>query len=117
MRRVAAEDKRTVVLFWLQIACLVVFIVPALLAWQPLGFTDLAMTALVAALTLGLYGLMVGAYRRAEAITLVPAFSSAVPFTALAGWLCFKEIPTVFLWAGTALVVLSILLSERSTRA
>ena len=79
----------------------------ALALWQAPQATAWLIFACIAALGVSGHFLLTWAYRRAQAGVLAPVDYVALPYAALWGFLFFAEVPTVAVWAGTALIVVA----------
>ena len=84
------------------------FVLPyALLDWKPI---EAALWPMLAVLSLcGTFGqfLMVGAYQMAEASALAPIDYVRLVFAVIAGYAVFSEIPDIWTFTGSAVIVLS----------
>ena len=119
-RRISAAETSTAILFYSTVALTLVGLATAPFGWQPMEASDLA----IAAFTGLMFGLghyfIIEAFRYGEATVVSPYRYANLIWAVLLGFLLWGEIPSVWVFAGTPLVVgsgLYILLHERSRRA
>lgn len=106
-RSLSTTDGRWTIMFWSAWLGLAMIAVPAATLWQPVAAEHLPLLAV-----LGLAGttgqfLMVGAFQLAEASVLAPVDYVRLVFAVLAGWLIFSELPDVWTWVGSAIILAS----------
>lgn len=118
-RRVSAAESSTAILFYSMVALTLVGLATAPFGWRAMGGGDLA----IAVFTGVMFGLghyfIIEALRYGEASVVSPYRYANLLWAALLGFLLWGEIPSIWVLAGTPLVVgsgLYILLYERSRR-
>jgi drug/metabolite transporter (DMT)-like permease len=118
-RRISAAESSTAILFYSMIALMLAGLATAPFGWQPMDTTDLAL----AAFTGVMFGLghffIIEAMRYGEATVVAPYRYTNLIWAVLLGFLLWGEIPSIWVLAGTPLVVgsgLYILLHERLRR-
>ncbi len=118
-RRISASESSTAILFYSTVALTLVGLATAPFGWQPMDVTDLAIAVLSGTMFgLGHY-LIIEGYRYAEASVVSPYRYANLIWAVLLGFLLWGELPSIWVLAGTPLVVGSgfyILLHERSRR-
>lgn len=118
-RRISAAETSIAILFYSMIALTLAGLATAPFGWQPMDGGELAIVILAGLLFgLGHYFVIEG-YRYAEASVVSPYRYTNLIWAALLGFILWGEIPSVWMLAGTPLVVgsgLYILLHERSRR-
>lgn len=118
-RRISVAETSIAILFYSMIALTLVGLATAPFGWQPMDGGELAIVILAGLLFgLGHYFVIEG-YRYAEASVVSPYRYTNLIWAALLGFILWGEIPSVWVLAGTPLVVgsgLYILLHERSRR-
>lgn len=119
-RRISVAETSIAILFYSMIALTLAGLATAPFGWQPMDGGELAIVVLAGLLFgLGHYFVIEG-YRYAEASVVSPYRYTNLIWAALLGFILWGEIPSVWVLAGTPLVVgsgLYILLHERSRRA
>lgn len=118
-RRISVAETSIAILFYSMIALTLVGLATAPFGWQPMDGGELAIVILAGLLFgLGHYFVIEG-YRYAEASVVSPYRYTNLIWAVLLGFILWGEIPSVWVLAGTPLVVgsgLYILLHERSRR-
>ena len=118
-RHIRTTETSTAILFYSMVAVLLAGLASAPFGWQPMDIGAIAV-AVFAGLMFGLgHFFVIEAYRYAEASIVSPYRYSNLIWAALLGFLIWGEIPSIWVLAGTPLVVgsgLYILLYERSQR-
>lgn len=114
-RRLAGEDTVVLMLFY-TVGLTVLTAIPAALVWVPISLSEAPNIILVGILAqLGQY-CWLRAYQKQEARLLAPIGYLSIVFSGFAGWLYFGEIPSLSLWIGAAIVVLTTLLASPAER-
>lgn len=110
VRRQAAVDGPGTVMAWFSVGAAVLCLFPALPVWEtPQTLEQWMLLAGVGiASSLGQY-LMIHAYIHGEATVLNPIDYSQIIMTAIMGYFVFSEIPSLWTWAGAAIIVASTL--------
>jgi len=118
-RRISGEESSTAILFYSMVALSLAGLATAPFGWRPLDAADLA----TAAFTGVMFGLghffIIEAFRHGEATTVAPYRYGNLIWAALLGFVLWGEIPSLWVLAGTPLVVgsgLYILWIERARR-
>ncbi|TDJ46899.1 MAG: DMT family transporter [Gammaproteobacteria bacterium] len=118
-RRISTAETSVAILFYSMIALTLVGLATAPFGWLPMDAGDIALLILTGLLFgLGHYFIIEG-YRYAEATVVAPYRYANLIWAALLGFVLWGEIPSIWVLAGTPLVVgsgLYILLYERSRR-
>ncbi len=119
-RRVSVTESSTAILFYSMIAITLVSLATAPFGWKPMDAGQLAITVFSGVMFgLGHYFIIEG-FRYAEASVVAPYRYVNLIWAALLGFLLWREIPSVWVLAGTPLVVgsgLYILWQEKARRA
>lgn len=106
-RGLSATDGRWAIMFWSAWLGLAMIAAPAAYMWQPVLPEHLPLLAVLSlAGTTGQF-LMVGAFQLAEASVLAPVDYVRLVFAVGAGWLIFSELPDVWTWVGSVIILLS----------
>ncbi|MEM0908708.1 MAG: DMT family transporter [Pseudomonadota bacterium] len=108
-RSLSRTDGRMTIMFYSSLFGLMLIALPAALMWEPVTPAHWPLLALVSAS--GILGqfLMVGAFQLAEASVLAPVDYIRLVFAIIAGYALFAEVPDLWTWIGSAIVVLSAL--------
>lgn len=118
-RRISTAETSIAILFYSMVALTLAGLATAPFGWQPMDGDELAIVILAGLLFgLGHYFIIEG-YRYAEASVVSPYRYANLIWAALLGFVLWGEIPSIWVLAGTPLVVgsgLYILLHERSRR-
>lgn len=118
-RRISTAETSIAILFYSMVALTLAGLATAPFGWQPMDGGELAIVILAGLLFgLGHYFIIEG-YRYAEASVVSPYRYANLIWAALLGFILWGEIPSIWVLAGTPLVVgsgLYILLHERSRR-
>lgn len=118
-RRISGAETSIAILFYSVVALTLVGLATAPFGWRPMDAADLALTAFTGVMFgLGHYFIIEG-FRYAEASVVAPYRYANLIWAALLGFVLWGEIPSIWVLAGTPLVVgsgLYILLHERSRR-
>ena len=111
----ATEPRFTIMAYsgWLGLA---VVAVPAALTWQPIQPAHWPLLALVGVMGTAGQFLMVGAFTVAEASALAPVDYVRLIFAVAAGYLLFAEIPDIWTWIGSGIIIGSVLYSTHRER-
>ena len=104
-RRLGDTERASVLVLWPILMNLAVSAAALPWAWRPMGAGQLALGALIAALSLAGAVLSLLAYRRAEAAVVAPMQYSQILWAALYGWLFFAETPDGPTLLGVAVIV------------
>jgi drug/metabolite transporter (DMT)-like permease len=117
-RLLARTDSSAAIVFWstLAVAAATALTLPA--SWATPGWGDLGIFALMGLLGgIGSYWIAL-AFRFAPAAVVAPFDYSALLWSAAFGWLIWRELPDVWVWAGAAVLVASgLYVLHRETRA
>lgn len=118
-RRISGTESSTAILFYSMVALSLAGLATAPLGWRPMDAADLA----TAAFTGVMFGLghffVIEAYRHGEATVVAPYRYGNLIWAALLGFVLWGEIPSLWVLAGTPLVVgggLYLLWIERARR-
>ena len=118
-RHIRTTETSTAILFYSMVAVMLAGLATAPFGWQPMDLRELAVTVF-AGLVFGLgHFFVIEAFRYAEASVVAPYRYANLIWAALLGFLIWREIPGIWVLAGTPLVVgsgLYILLHERRRR-
>ena len=118
-RRISAAESSSAILFYSMVALTLAGLATAPFGWLPMDAADLALTAFTGVMFgLGHYFIIEG-FRYAEATVVAPYRYANLIWAALLGFALWGEIPSVWVLAGTPLVVgsgLYILLHEQRAR-
>lgn len=106
-KKMVYEETLTTLLFYFGLGTSLVFLVPALLVWEPLTWKQAALLT-----GLGVNGnliqiCMFQAFKAADVSGLMPLRYTEFLFTFLGGWLFFSQVPTLSLLAGGVLIIVS----------
>ena len=113
LRKLSATEPALRVVVYYGVICTLASLVPALLAWQPVGLQQLVILAGAGGFaTFGQYFLSRG-YGCAPAAQVAPFTYTSVVFAAGYGWLFWQEIPGWATAGGTLLVALAGVLAMR----
>ena len=82
--------------------------IPAAFVWQPIANTHWPLLALVGVAGTAGQFLMVGAFQLAEASALAPVDYTRLIFAVAAGYLLFQEIPDLWTWIGSVIIIASV---------
>ncbi len=119
-RHIRTTETSPAILFYSMVAVMLVGLASAPFGWEPMDIHVLAV-AIFAGLIFGLgHYFVIEAYRYAEASVVSPYRYANLIWAAVFGFLIWHEIPSVWVLAGTPLVVASglyLLFHERSRRA
>jgi drug/metabolite transporter (DMT)-like permease len=118
-RRISTAETSIAILFYSMVALTLVGLATAPFGWRPMDGGELAIVIL-AGLMFGIgHYFVIEGYRYAEASVVSPYRYTNLIWAALLGFVLWGEIPSIWVLAGTPLVVgsgLYILLHERSRR-
>ena len=118
-RHIRTTETSTAILFYSMVAVMLAGLATAPFGWQPMDLRELAVTVF-AGLVFGLgHFFVIEAFRYAEASVVAPYRYANLIWAVLLGFLIWREIPGIWVLAGTPLVVgsgLYILLHERRRR-
>lgn len=89
--------------------------IPAFLFAEPAAVSDLPLLMLLGAFGGSIWVLMTSAYARAPAQKLAPMEYTALIWSALIGWIFFKEVPNIWVWVGAAIIIAACVLVSRDT--
>ncbi|KIT15297.1 DMT family transporter [Jannaschia aquimarina] len=98
VRRIGREERTMVLLLYPMVASFLVMAGTLPFVYRPVPLPDLGLWALMAVCALAASLLMIGAYRRADAVLVAPMQYSQIIWAAIFGWVFFDE--TVDLWTG-----------------
>jgi drug/metabolite transporter (DMT)-like permease len=97
------ESATTIVLY--QAVFMTAMSVPlALVYWRTPGLAELPLLAVIGALGTVSWLCMTRAFALVDASVVMPFEFARLPLTALAAWLLFAEVPTVWTWLGGAVI-------------
>jgi S-adenosylmethionine uptake transporter len=82
--------------------------IPAVFVWQPIDSAHWPLLALVGVVGTAGQFLMVGAFQLAEASALAPIDYTRLIFAVAAGYIMFSEIPDLWTWIGSGIIIASI---------
>lgn len=116
-RSLSLTDGRWTVMFWSSWLGLLLMAVPAAIVWAPVQPGHWPLFALVSASGIVGQFLMIGAFQIAEASALAPVDYVRLVFAVAAGYLMFDEIPDLWTFVGSAIVLGSAATIARRTRA
>ena len=118
VRRQAAIDGPGTVMAWFSVGAAVLCLFPAIPVWEtPQTLAQWALLAGVGIMSSLAQYLMINAYIHGEATVLNPIDYSQIILTAIMGYFMFGEVPSLWTWAGAAIIVAStlyILLREQA---
>lgn len=118
-RRISGVESSTAILFYSMVALSLAGLATSPFGWQPMDLVDLV-TAAFAGMMFGLgHFFVIEAYRHGEATVVAPFRYGNLIWAALLGFVLWGEIPSLWVLAGTPLVVgsgLYILWIERARR-
>lgn len=107
-RRLSATESRLTIMFYSAWLGLAFIAIPTGLLWQPIRAEHWPLLAVVGVTgTIGQF-LMVGAFQVAEASALAPVDYVRLVFAVLAGYFLFAEIPDMWTWIGSAIIIGSV---------
>ena len=98
VRRIGRDERTMVLLLWPLVANFAVMGAALPFVYEPVPLPDLGLWALMAVCALIASLLMIGAYKRADAVLVAPMQYSQIIWAALYGWLLFDE--GIDLWTG-----------------
>ncbi|MBM2575905.1 DMT family transporter [Jannaschia sp. Os4] len=98
VRRIGRDERTMVLLLWPLVANFVVMGAALPFVYRPVPLPDLGLWALMALCALLASLLMIGAYKRADAVLVAPMQYSQIIWAALYGWILFDE--GIDLWTG-----------------
>lgn len=108
-RQLGRTDSRLTIMCYVSMFSTLYLIGPAVWTWQPVAPAQFGwLLVLGLSATLGQF-LMVGAFVIGEASALAPVDYVRLVFAAIGGYLVFGEIPDVWTWAGSAIIIASAL--------
>jgi len=108
-RQLGATESRLTIMCYVSLFSTLYLVGPALWSWQPIAPGHLGwLLVLGLSATLGQF-LMVGAFVIGEASALAPVDYIRLVFAATGGYLVFGEIPDIWTWAGSAIIIASTL--------
>jgi drug/metabolite transporter (DMT)-like permease len=116
LRKLALKQHPATIVAFQNIGPALVLAPFAIWQWSSPSFSDLAM--FLCAGTLGVAGhlLLTHAFSRANASRLAPTEFTSLIWAAFIGFVFFAEVPTLYTWAGAALIVAgSMLLARKQT--
>ncbi len=105
IRKTGAVERTAVLLLYPLILQVAVAAAVLPMVYQPMPFRDLALTALMAAVTFVGYLAIIAAYRRAPGIVVAPMQYSQIIWAAVMGALLFDEHMSVHTVVGTAIII------------
>jgi len=115
-RSLSSTDARFTIMAFSGTLGLAIVAVPAAFVWQPIAPEDWALLVGVGlAGTVGQF-LMVGAFQIAEASAMAPVDYVRLIFAVAAGYLVFGEIPDLWTWIGSAIIVGSVVYTTHRER-
>lgn len=109
MKVMTRDHSTTVLLVWSATLGFIFAIPGAFLAWRWPEPRDLALLALMGAIGTATQACYIRGMRSGDAAAMAPVDYTRLVFSALAGFLLFHEVPSVWTWAGAGVVVASTL--------
>ncbi|XWN33852.1 MAG: DMT family transporter [Devosia sp.] len=107
-RKLSMTEARMTVMFYSASLGLILMALPAALTWQPIAPEHWAYLAAIGlAGTTGQF-MMIGAFQVSEASALAPVDYVRLIFAVAAGYMVFAEVPDVWTFVGSAIVVVSV---------
>ena len=107
VKYLSGKDHPNAIVFWLVFLVFPLSAAPAVVMWEtPVGIQWLWLIGLGLIATVG-HQSMVRAFALADATAVVPFDFMRLPFVAVLGFLAFGEIPDLWTWLGSAIIVSS----------
>lgn len=117
-RKISATESSNAILFWSNVALLLVAGLSFLFSWDPMTWSDIALLALLGVVVGVAHWFMIEAFRLAEAAVVSPFKYTAIVWATLFGYLIWGTVPDGFILTGGALVIASgLYILHRETRA
>jgi drug/metabolite transporter (DMT)-like permease len=114
--RALAKENTTVLMVAYTVGLTVFTALPAILVWQPVAFSDWPLLLAIGALAqIGQYCFL-RAYQSTPANILAPISYLSIVLASLAGFLAFGEIPAWSTFAGMAIIIAALALTNRLDR-
>ncbi|MCH9674656.1 MAG: DMT family transporter [Gammaproteobacteria bacterium] len=104
VRYMTGYERANTILLYQAIMMTVVALIPALFVWQTPTPISLLWMLILGALAATAHWCHVRAYSMQEVAALQPIDFSRLPIIALAAWLVFDEVATLWVWVGAAIV-------------
>jgi len=106
-------DSLLTLLFYAGVASSVILAVPAYLVWRPPDLADLLALITLGGVAVAAQGCFIRGFAIGEVTALAPVDYTRLLFAALAGYVFFLDIPDVWMWTGSAIIVASTLYITR----
>ena len=114
LRARANKDPLPTIVLIQNVAPAFLLLIPALLVWQPVSWSDLGVFAVIGVLAASGHMLLANAFMRAEAARLAPIHYLVLVWGTLYGYLIFGDIPGLTTLIGAVLIVFGTLLTRRT---
>ncbi|MES2273268.1 MAG: EamA family transporter [Chlamydiota bacterium] len=112
VRQLSKTESTETILVYYFLICTVLTFLPMLLAWKPIpDFTHWMYLVVIAVVSMIFQFALTKSFSHAPATKASTLIYLAVVFGGLAGWLIFGEVPDVWVWIGTCLIILGALLA------
>jgi drug/metabolite transporter (DMT)-like permease len=105
LRKIAQRDPPPVIVAFQSVGPALVLAIPAIMVWQPLSTRHLVLSMCAGLLAVAGHLLITRAYALANAARVAPSEYSALIWAALIGFMLFGEVPGLYTFLGTALIV------------
>ena len=116
-RGISATESSNAIMFWSNVALVIVSAGSAPFGWEPMTVTDFWQLALMGMLVGVAHYLMIEAFRVAEAAAISPLKYTGIVWAALLGYFFWGTVPDEFILSGGALVIASgLYILHRETR-
>lgn len=116
-RFIAQRDSIGTAMVWTNAVGLLITSAIMLFLWSTPTWEQAVLIFLIGAVTVSGQTLMIAAMSKGEASLLAPMFYSTLVYAAVFAWLAFGEVPVVWTWAGSALIIVSGLWLAQSSRS
>lgn len=112
-KRLAATERPSTIMVYHAGVLAVAYALPAWWLWVPPTWVEVGIIGGIALLMSAVQYCMIRGYREAEASAAQPLEYVRLIYAALIGYLVFAEVPTVWTWAGAALIIASAVYTIR----
>ncbi len=114
VKSLVREDSSVTTVLYLSLFAMLTMLVPALAVWQSPTVTDLLLLAMAAGFATLSHVLLAQGLKWVDITLVQPADFLRLVWSALFGFVLFDEIPGLWVWVGSAVVVASVTLTARS---
>lgn len=115
VKTLVREDSSMTTVFYLSLFATLTMAVPAAVVWEPPGLTDVGLMTLAALFATLSHILLAQGLKLVDVSVVQPAEFLRLVWAAVFGYLLFNEIPSMWVWIGSLVVVASVTLAANRT--